>query len=224
MKSYFDLMSSMYSLIRSDKINWIVCEGRTDVNYLKKYIGDRVNELNIVPFNGFGNVRRLYELLNFAINEKEEILGRALFVIDTDTENFVYDAKGSRSKNIKLVRWHLDRSKDKSRLDNANSNNAKNTIIEDIIDGSFTFKILKSYIKNEELKNKLTQNTKNFHSDVSIDLGFLDKNNLLGSEIEELKNLIANQEFKENLSRSYLNQNGSLKKVNAFEELIKFFD
>lgn len=224
MKSYFDLMSSMYSLIRSDKINWIVCEGRTDVNYLKKYIGSRVGELNIMAFNGFGNVRRLYELLNFAVNEKEEILGRVLFVIDTDTENFIYDANVSRSKSIKLVRWHLDRNTDTSRLDHVSSKNARNTVIEDLLESNFTFNALIKYIKNENLKKKLSVNGKINHSDVSINLGFLNKNSLLFNEVNEVKALISSQEFKEFLSKEYHKQNGTPKRIKAFEEVIKFFD
>ncbi len=224
MKSYFDLMGSIYHLIRSAKINWIICEGRSDAIYLKKYIDNRVQDLNIVAFNGFGNVRRLYELLNFATIEKEEILGKILFIIDTDTENFILDQRGSRSKNVRLARWHLDRTKDASKLDNASSTNAMNTVIEDLIDSSVTFNAAKKFIKNKTLAAKLNHSLSMKHSDISIDLGFLKKDNLLFSEVNELKESLSCPEFKEFLSNQYSSSKLNVNRISAFEDVIKFFN
>lgn len=223
MKSYFDLMSSMYSLIRSDSINWIICEGRTDVNYLKKYIGSNIPDLNIVAFNGFGNVKRLYELLNFAIGEKEEILGRVLFIIDTDTENFVTNRDYSKSENIRLVRWHLDRKKDISKINNLNSTNASKTVIEDVVDSEFMFTVVKDYTKSFSFNKKLVFNNEGVHADISGDLGFLNTKDLLGSEIIEIKKVLSEKGFKAFSANRYINSTSTNKKIPAFEEVIGFF-
>jgi hypothetical protein len=38
MKSYFDLMSSMLSLLKKGRFNWLICEGHEDSLYLDAFL------------------------------------------------------------------------------------------------------------------------------------------------------------------------------------------
>ena len=63
LKSVFDLISSILSVMKSDKTNWIICEGADDAMYLKYFLKNRIQNLTILPVGGCGNVTKIYNYL-----------------------------------------------------------------------------------------------------------------------------------------------------------------
>ena len=111
MKSYFDLTASILSSIRSEKSNWIICEGSDDKLYLSHYLTD-LDNTRLLSVGGCGNVIKIYKYLYTPFIEKEEkkaIESKVLCLIDTDDIvhdlNISSDVKGK----LKLARIQPDR-------------------------------------------------------------------------------------------------------------------
>ncbi|MBB1366423.1 AAA family ATPase [Pseudoalteromonas sp. SR44-5] len=140
MKSYFDFMSSMLSILKNSDEKWLICEGSDDASYLQAYLKNRVNNLNIVPFNGCGNIKKLFDLLSVPFSdtqEQNEIKGKVLCLIDTDTKNLItiQGYKPSRFGNkLAFNRILFDRDNNKTKLNSVANTDGTNTEIEDVIE------------------------------------------------------------------------------------------
>ncbi|KOP31161.1 hypothetical protein ADM98_01765 [Exiguobacterium sp. BMC-KP] len=111
MKSYFDLTSSILSSIRSEKTNWIICEGSDDKLYLSHYLKD-VDNLKILSVGGCGNVIKIYKYLFTPFMEKEEkksIESKVLCLIDTDEIVHDLQIKSDAKEKLKIVRIQPDK-------------------------------------------------------------------------------------------------------------------
>ena len=120
MKSYFDLVSSILSVIKGGNNNWIICEGQDDKNYLKKLISPEIKNLTILPIGGRGGVIKIFSYLKIAAEDKSErglFKGRILCLIDSDPEIARIEPANHESKKyLKILRFQLDKGVDKAML------------------------------------------------------------------------------------------------------------
>lgn len=165
-RSYFDLMASMLTLLKKKNYNWIFCEGSEDYKYLKAYLKNSIPNLFILPFNGCGNIKKIFDFLHVPFSdpqENKEIKGKVLCLIDTDTKNLIkVDNYKAGKYNNKLSFSRLSMHDDKSCLVTIASPDATNTEIEDLLEPSLMFDCLtelsqknatlKSYLRHYELK------------------------------------------------------------------------
>lgn len=110
-KSYFELSSSILSSMRSDKKNWIICEGMDDKNYLEYYLRD-VPNLQIFAVGGCANVVKMYNYLYLPFCEREEnkaINSKLLCLVDTDEHLNIIDFNSStKGEKLKVARIQMN--------------------------------------------------------------------------------------------------------------------
>lgn len=114
LKSVFDLATSIITYMRTDnQTKWIICEGSDDKIYLECILNG-INNINILPMGGCGNVIKLYRIIYSSLTEKsEEKGGSVLFIIDTDKEQSPSPLTISYSKtkpNVYIRRLQLEKS------------------------------------------------------------------------------------------------------------------
>lgn len=112
-KSYFELTSSILSSMRSDQLNWIICEGSDDKTYLEYFLKD-IENLKILAVGGCGNVIKLYNYLRLPFSEKDEhklLSSKVLCLIDTDDDLSVLDYPSEINNKLKVTRMQIDRKK-----------------------------------------------------------------------------------------------------------------
>lgn len=214
MKSYFDLMSSMLSLLKKSNKNWLICEGYEDALYLNLYLKDHLSNTQILPFNGCGNVKKLYQFLAVPFSDKLEnpqIKGKILCLIDTDEKSLI-TVPGYKLSNFKnklsFSRLMLDRTNDISKLISVADTNASNTEIEDVLSPVIMWKTFKDISKKDEkLKSfitnlKLVENIK--HTDLTKNAIFLKKQTIEAHEsFEDFKKYISSEDMKQLIANTY---------------------
>lgn len=152
MKSYFDLTSSILSSIRSEKSNWIICEGSDDRLYLSHYLAD-VDNLRLLSVGGCGNVIKIYKYLFTPFIEKEEkkaIESKVLCLIDTD--DIVHDlgiSSDVRGK-LKLARIQPERDGVIKLQSVSKSGYHQPTEMEDCLNPLKYYEVLKEEISKTE--------------------------------------------------------------------------
>ncbi|EPL8474442.1 hypothetical protein QDZ86_002282, partial [Pluralibacter gergoviae] len=62
-------MASMLTLLKKKEYNWIFCEGSEDYLYLKSYLKKSIPNLFILPFNGCGNIKKIYDFLRVPFSD-----------------------------------------------------------------------------------------------------------------------------------------------------------
>ncbi|EMA2445931.1 AAA family ATPase [Vibrio fluvialis] len=133
MKSYFDLMSSMISILKKRDVKILLCEGSSDAKYLRLYI-DR-EDLIIIPFNGCGNIKRLYSFLSVPFldsSESSQIKGKVFCLIDTDTKKFEkIESYNESSFGKKLFFYRLGIKDKKVCINKVTTEDATKVTIED---------------------------------------------------------------------------------------------
>ncbi|OLQ71205.1 hypothetical protein BIT28_03295 [Photobacterium proteolyticum] len=137
MKSYFDLMSSVLSIIKKKDVKWIICEGYEDAIYLNTYLND--DNIIVLPFNGNGNVKKIFEFLSVPFDDKQErraIKGKVYCLIDTDTSNLIkverYTSKKFDDK-LFFERLGYDKNNLEIKLNSVSSPDATTVTIEDCL-------------------------------------------------------------------------------------------
>lgn len=192
LKSIFDLVSSVIGMMRSEKVNWLVCEGMDDQLYLDLLLRDKIDNLLLLPMGGIDNVVKLYNYLYTPLSEKNEkkcLSGKVVCLTDTDSRpvypNEHYEPK---NENLLLLR-RLQLKDDKLELINLNPNSFRYpTVIEDLLDSNIFFEAITELINklgNEELKNlvdNLQVNASSKYTGFSNDLKSID-----GKDIESHK-------------------------------------
>ncbi|UDM05756.1 ATP-binding protein [Halomonas sp. NyZ770] len=139
LKGFFDFMSSLISTMKSSDENWIICEGVEDAIYLKCYLHNKVKNLNIIPFNGCGNIRKLFRFLEIPFlddAERSSIKGRIMCLVDTDERNLIIEQtykNSSYGKKLNFSRISINREKDVSSIVSIANPNAINTEVEDLL-------------------------------------------------------------------------------------------
>ena len=182
MKSFFDLISSMLSILKYKKHSWIVCEGYDDVCYLKAHLNIDESEVTIIPLNGCGNVVKVFKFLRVPFEDKKEngmIKGRVLCITDSDSEDLVrisdYDSSATHKK-LDLWRWQVPPRKPEAGLVNTRSNSAVPTEIEDCLNATAYFRAVSAVAESDSrLKQMMTGFKLDSEANLSLlrDLGFL---------------------------------------------------
>jgi len=216
MKSFFDLISSMLSILKTKQHNWIVCEGFDDVCYLKAHLDLDEGTTTIIPLNGCGNVVKLFKFLRVPFEDKKEnslIKGRVLCITDSDQEELIriHDySSDSTSRKLDLWRWQLSADKEKVQLVNTNNNSSYATEIEDCLNPkAYTRAVNASAKKHQPLKeliSRFKEDSSAIYSAAVRDLGFLDSSSGdLQRFKKELMMLITSEEIKHSIAINYLN-------------------
>lgn len=142
LKSMFDLVSSVIGMMRSDTANWLVCEGMDDQIYLKAFLGDRVENLCLLPMGGIDNVVKLYNYLYTPLsekNEKKEITGKVVCLTDTDNRP-VNPANHNSIKGGLLTIRRMDLRGEEFKLLELNPNSERHiTVIEDLLEANIFY-------------------------------------------------------------------------------------
>lgn len=159
LKSMFDLVSSVIGMMRSETANWLVCEGVDDQFYLKEFLGEKIDNLCILPMGGIDNVVKLYNYLYTHLEEKAEeksVSGKVVCITDTDNRP-VYPTNHISLKNRLLTLRRLQLHKGEFDLVELNKNSIRYiTVIEDLLDASLFFESITYVINNfgnESLKS-----------------------------------------------------------------------
>ncbi|MEK8079870.1 AAA family ATPase [Pseudomonas sp. XK-1] len=235
MKSYFDLMSSMLSLLKKTDYTWIICEGTEDAKYIQSHIKKSNDKIIILPFNGSGNVKKLYEFLKVPFSDDKEnsnINGKIICLVDTDEKSVMTIKDYSTShtkKKLLFFRLSLDRDTDNSSLISVANPNGVNTVIEDVIDAEILWQALNNISDNDaKLKHFLEhydQNTKKTHPDISRKLSFLNKKNKESYELlDDFKDYLFTTEMKSIICDEYCRINNNPKNLTWMSELISHID
>ncbi len=111
MKSYFDLVASIITIMKHKKTNWIICEGADDAKYLEHYLKNSIEDLKIIPVGGASIVIKLFNYLFAPLSEKTEqntLNGKILCLIDTDIQTADFEGMHTNKKGtIALRRWQV---------------------------------------------------------------------------------------------------------------------
>lgn len=237
MKSYFDLMSSMLSILKNSPTNWLVCEGYEDALYLNLYLKQDLPDIIILPFNGCGNVKKLFEFLSVPFRDEDEISqikGKILCLIDNDEKCPVilngYKA-GNFNKKLSFNRILLDRTNLEASIISVANPTATNTEIEDILDAKIMWGAINSLAaEDEELAELITHyelDTTITYSDLTKNAKFLKKSTMHAYEnLEKLKEILHKDENKRKLAENYCTIASKDKEINPLPwvaEIIKYF-
>lgn len=177
MKSFFDLVSSILSIIKSVGGNWIICEGSDDKNYLENLLGGEIEELTILPVGGVGNVVKIYNYLKMAYldpAEKKMIKGKMLFLMDTDKNKIDVECitSGPVKKILQIKRFQFMDGNPKL-VDPINAGEYYPTCLEDCLDGDDYFNACNSVARKKAPDLKLMRNKESLYAKINYNLEFI---------------------------------------------------
>ncbi|MCX2833825.1 AAA family ATPase [Microbulbifer thermotolerans] len=214
LKSMFDLVSSVIGMMRSETVNWIVCEGVDDQFYLKEFLGEKIDNLCVLPMGGIDNVVKLYNYLYTPLKEKPEersVSGKVVCITDTDYRP-VYPTNHISLKNNLLTLRRLQLHKGEFELVELNKNSTRYvTVIEDLLDARLFFESITCVINNygdESLKSLIK---KMKVADGAIYSGFSkDLDSIEGLDMEshkrksEIVDFVSRHDIKYKIAESYV--------------------
>ena len=147
LKSINDIVQAIIASITSTKSKWIICEGTSDKYYLDHYLKDK--KIKTVSVGGSKYVKKAFEHFYLSLEEdRESILGKIFFLLDTDKKYEAYSSKTSIAK-FSLKRIQNDPKSKKTDLKTTLDNNFHPpTTIEDSLDWNSYFDALKEVTKN----------------------------------------------------------------------------
>ncbi|MBX9567235.1 hypothetical protein FKF78_22645 [Aeromonas hydrophila] len=211
MKSYFDLVSSMSSLLKSSSNNWLVCEGTEDALYLTAYMKEQLNGVNIMPFNGCGNIRKLYKIFAAFMSdgfELKNLKGKVFFLIDTDTKNIIMESDYAQNSCLRFERLSLAEDSTSACTVSVRSPNGLQSEIEDVLEPEVMWQTLNELSKTDDtLKHYLslyTLNTSAVYTGFSRGLPFLNKISMQShEELNAFKNYLDTTVMKAKIASKY---------------------
>ena len=160
MKSFFELVTSIISSIKSSKYKkWIICEGSDDKKYLEYYLKYNQKNLDLVilPVSGSGNVKKLYHLLYASLSEKDRVRidGKILCLVDTDLGTFgLNNGISSDNKEKIIFIRRLQINKNKIILEKIMSNTPRHfqTEVEDCLEPTKYYQTLQYVLKDTQVE------------------------------------------------------------------------
>lgn len=158
LKSFFELVSTIISSIKSENTKWLIIEGSDDHLYYKNYLEDHVENLVILPVGGCGNVIKIFEYLFAPFSEKTEkgILKEAkvLCLIDSDINQKTTKFHDKKiESNLKLNR--IQNHDHEISLCGINSaGNYVATAIEDCLDPNLFYQALTDTFNDQRFKDE----------------------------------------------------------------------
>lgn len=230
MKSYFDLMTSLWGVIRKSKNNWIICEGYEDYLYLNFYLKDKISNLNILPLNGCGNVKKFYELLRIPVFEKSEsssTLGKVFCLIDNDP-NYLKIDNYKNHKSLTFRKFLLSDEGSVVRLAGVSEQNARRTTIEDVLDAPAFIKAFKELCEFDpalkRIRSRLKYNNQAEYVDLSDKLLFLNPQETTKADEIVVKESLTKDENKKFLAIKYIENANASTILSWHKEIIDFFE
>lgn len=211
MKSYFDLVSSMNALLKSAENNWLICEGSEDALYLNAYLKNLLSNVNIMPFNGCGNIRKLYKLLSASMSDNSELKylkGKVFCLIDTDTRNLIIENDYSPNTCLRFERIALADNAQSASTVSVKNPNALQSEIEDILEPVIMWDTLNELARNDDKLSGLialySLNDKAIHTGFSRGFPFLNRISIESHErLEELKTYLDSTVMKAKIAHKY---------------------
>jgi len=161
LKGMNDLVQSIIASITGSDYKWIVCEGSSDKIYLEHYFSDGGPKPFILPVGAAKNVKKIYNYLIMALeNDRDDIAGRVLFLLDTDKDFEKFDSSDGIS-NLRIRRLLNSTVESKTTLVQTTSSTFfPPTEIEDCLDAEAFLTTLLSFEDDEavqELMDELTE-------------------------------------------------------------------
>jgi ABC-type Mn2+/Zn2+ transport system ATPase subunit len=237
MKSFFELITTIISSIKNEKTNWIICEGSDDKQYLGHFLNNEIENFNILPVGGIGNVIKLYEYLfaPFSENKEKNLLkeGKILCIIDSDLEQKTIKVPSSVDNSLKICRLQLD-SENKFQFKNLkNTGLYIQTVMEDCLNNeAFKQALTKTIEENctseiKELFEQFEYNENCINSRIKGEENLLKPLNVnVISKKQDLYDSFKSNSFKYALSKNYIevSNNNDFDKPTFINEIINFFN
>lgn len=206
MKSFFDLVSSMLSIIKSSGGNWLICEGSDDKNYLSKLIGDSIPSLTILPVGGIANVIKLHNYLKIAVEDSSErklIKGKIFCLIDTDAARIEIAAchKSEEKKLLQIKRFQIE-NKEAKLVEPINNGYYLPTVLEDCLPSCDYFDACKKTIQLIDPDAKIVRNKQSKYAMINHEMNFLKTNRITFRD--GIKKIITAPQNKYIISENYV--------------------
>lgn len=214
MKSYFDLVSSILSITKGEKQNWLICEGQDDQNYINAYVKDEINNFNILPIGGKGGVRKIYEYLRIAAEDKSErnlIQGKILCIIDSDPEITPISIPSAQAKqHLKILRFQITQKGVADLVEPTAAGHYTETELEDVLDSLDYYNAARYVIRRrapEDVKvafSECVHNQGSTYAGINYGLSFISPKTLIAHEGKQsIKNFLTSSESKAEISKVY---------------------
>lgn len=236
LKSIFDLVSSIIGMMRSETVNWLICEGSDDLLYFDLFLSDQIDNLYLLPMGGIDNVVKIYNYLYTPLSEKSEkksLSGKVVCLTDTDPRPVNPD-KHYEPKNENLLLLRRLQLKDKEvefvKLNQTSERHV--TVIEDLLDSDIFFEAITKVINkfgNEELKelvDNLEVNNKFKYTGFSNDLKSIDGKDVDSHKRkQEIIDFISRHNIKYKLAVEYtkIYKDKSLPKPEWIQTILELF-
>ncbi|MBF7993398.1 AAA family ATPase [Rahnella laticis] len=144
-KSTHDLVQSIIaSITATNNYNWLLCEGKTDKNYLEVHLEcENVENLIILPVGGSFALKDIYTYLTLALKDRRStIKGKVYCLLDTDQAYNEFHSTDSIT-NLKIRRLLFNKKSGCIDLLKTTDNRVSPaTEIEDALDGLFFYDTL----------------------------------------------------------------------------------
>jgi predicted ATPase len=205
MKSFFDLVSSILSITKSNGGNWIICEGSDDKIYLSKLLNNEIPELTILPVGGISNVIKLHDYFKIAVEDTAErklIKGKIFCLIDTDPVRISVDAcqKPEEKKTLQIRRFQIENGEAKL-IEPIQNGYYATTVLEDCLPSIDYFDACKKALQDIDKKITITHNKSSKYAMVNHEMAFLKTDRIKFRD--SIKNLITTQHNKYTISEHY---------------------
>ncbi|MNF94027.1 hypothetical protein D3C84_767240 [compost metagenome] len=153
-------MQSIIASITGADYKWIVCEGSSDKIYLEHYFSDGGPKPFILPVGAAKNVKKIYNYLIMALeNDRDDIAGRVLFLLDTDKDFEKFDSTDGIA-NLRIRRLLNSTVENKTTLVQTTSSTFyPPTEIEDCLDAEAFLNTLLAFEDNEDVQNLMDELT-----------------------------------------------------------------
>lgn len=160
LKGMNDLVQSIIASITGADYKWIVCEGASDKIYLERYFTDDGSKPFILPVGASKNVKKIYNYLMMALdNDRDDIAGRVLFLLDTDKDFEKFDSNDGIA-NLRIRRLLNSTADNKTTLVQTTSSTFyPPTEIEDCLDAEAFLNTLLSFEGNEDVQSLMGELT-----------------------------------------------------------------
>ncbi len=174
-KSTHDLVQSIIaSITATNNYNWLLCEGKTDKNYLQVHLEcEDIENLIILPVGGSFALKDIYTYLTLALKDRRStIKGKVFCLLDTDQAYTEFNSTDSIA-NLRLRRLLFNKKTGCIDLLKTTDNRVSPaTEIEDALDGLFYYQTLYSLY---EAGNEDFDFMKNIETlDCEVSAGILD--------------------------------------------------
>ena len=207
LKSFYDLTSSLVSSMRHHDTNWLIVEGTSDLNYIKRNLNK--DTIKILPVGGCAVVKKLYDFLYVPLSQNKEgknLNSKVFCLTDTDEEGSYELINNSCNKHNNIVCKRLNFTSNGISLVKDNDYKRCPTEIENSVYSKDFFKALNAVykkIKRQNLEDKFDVVESNHSMIVGDDSFIVYKGNASEQKKEKKEIMKFINENKINISYEY---------------------